>query len=99
MTKTQLRRVSKRFFTALVDQDVQDNVSWIALGKEETEQAMSLAAETNISAPDCLHVATALQAGCDALVTSDGGLKKAAQGHITAVTPGELLAAIRRATE
>jgi predicted nucleic acid-binding protein len=95
LTKRQLRLASKRFFTTLVERAVQDNVRWIALGKQETEQAMTLAAETNISAPDCLHVATALQAGCDVLVTSDDGLRDAARPHIFAVKPEELLAAIR----
>jgi predicted nucleic acid-binding protein len=99
MSKRQLRLVSKRFFTALVDRDVQENVHWIELGKQETEQALALAAETNMAAPDCLHVATALQAGCDGLITSDQGLKQAAQGHITAVTPEELLSAIRAAAK
>lgn len=95
LTKQQLRRVSTAFHTALLEQDVQDKVSWLALGAEETEQALTLAETTNISAPDCLHLATALQAGCDILVTSDEGLKNAARPYIAAVTPEELVAAIR----
>jgi len=97
--KNQLLRVFKRFSVALEKRGVRESVQWISLGKEETEQAMTLAAETNISAPDCLHVATALQAGCDILVTSDEGLRDAARPHITAVTPEELLKALRGTVE
>lgn len=94
--KNQLLRVFTRFSVALEAREARENVQWIALGVEETERAMDLAVETNIGAPDCLHVATALVAGCDGLVTSDEALKKAAQEYITAVTPEELLKAIRR---
>ena len=97
--KNQLLRVFKRFSVALEKRGVRESVQWIALGDEETERAMNLAMETNMSAPDCLHVATALQAGCDVLVTSDGPLRDAARSHITAVTPEELLKALRGTAE
>lgn len=33
--------------------------------------ALGLGSDSNISAPDCIHLATAMEAGCDLLITSD----------------------------
>jgi len=101
LTSDELREVFKRFMTTLVERDLQGRIQWLPLTRKggELEEALALAAETNISAPDCLHLATALQAGCDILVTSDEGLKNAARPYIPAVKPEELLAAIRAKRE
>jgi predicted nucleic acid-binding protein len=101
LTLDELRDVFRRFMTTLVERDLERHIQWIPLtlrGKE-LDEAMVLAGESNISAPDCLHVATALQAGCDVLVTSDDGLRDAARPHIPAVKPEELLAAIHAKRE
>jgi len=52
--------------------------------------ASGLCANTNISAPDCLHLATALEAGCDVLVTTDNHLLEEAKAYIEACHPEKI---------
>ena len=51
-------------------------VRWRRLDRRGWEEATRLATTTNTWAPDCIHVATALRAGCNVLVTSDTFLAK-----------------------
>ena len=46
-------------------------VQFFWLTKIGWEKAIELCRKTNISAPDIIHLATAIEAGCDILVTSD----------------------------
>ena len=47
----------------------------IPLTKEITIHAGILRGETGMKSPDALHVAAAMQADCEILVTNDGGIK------------------------
>jgi len=40
------------------------------------ESAADLRARYNLRTPDALHVATAIDAGCDAFLTNDTGIKR-----------------------
>lgn len=57
-------------------------IEWSYLDKDGWDRAIELAAESNLPAPDCIHLATALMAGCDVLVTSDGHLSRNARAYI-----------------
>jgi predicted nucleic acid-binding protein len=50
-------------------------------------KAIKLKATTNISAPDVIHLATAIEAGCDLLVTLDQFFKKEAEPYIKTCLP------------
>ena len=50
-------------------------------------RAEDISAATNIEATDVFHLATALEFGCDLLVTSDADFLKLAGSYIIAVTP------------
>jgi len=43
------------------------------------ESAAELRARYNLRTPDALHVATAIAAGCDALLTNDAGVRRVAE--------------------
>ncbi len=51
------------------------------------DKALDLKAKTNISAPDAIHLATAIEAGCDILVSLDNFLIKQATPFIKACLP------------
>jgi predicted nucleic acid-binding protein len=71
-------------------------VHWRQLDGEGWDLATELALTTNIAAPDCIHVATALRAGCDILVTWDQPLEKmASERHIASANPKDLLDKLR----
>lgn len=59
------------------------------------DSTLDLKATTNISAPDCLHVATAIEAGCDVLVTLDTFLKNEANAFIISCLPEEVNKVLR----
>lgn len=65
-------------------------VEFFWLEKAGWDRALDLKATTNISAPDCLHVATAIEAGCDVLVTLDNFLKKEAKVFIESCLPEQV---------
>jgi predicted nucleic acid-binding protein len=62
-------------------------VEFFSLEKAGWDRALELKATTNISAPDCIHVATAIEAGCDVLITLDAFLKKEAEPFINSCSP------------
>jgi len=47
--------------------------------------------------PDAIHLATAIQAGADCLITNDKKLTKAASGYLDVMTAGEFLAGLAQA--
>jgi predicted nucleic acid-binding protein len=54
------------------------------------ESAAALRARYNLRTPDALHVATAIAAGCDALLTNDAGVKRVAEIAILVLDELEL---------
>lgn len=48
--------------------------------------AIKLRAEQGLKTPDAMHLAAAIQAGCDEFWTNDQRLANAAQGHLQIVT-------------
>jgi len=46
-------------------------IRFYGLRDEGLDEAIRLCGTTNIDAPDCIHLATAKEAGCDLLVTND----------------------------
>ena len=66
-------------------------------------RAEDISAATNIEATDVFHLATAIEYGCDILVSSDTDFVKLAQGYIIAVPPerfeGGLEEFLRRALD
>lgn len=52
------------------------------LRRDTFEAATALRAEYGLKTPDALHLAAALQAGCDELWTNDQRLAQAAQGRL-----------------
>jgi len=62
-------------------------IQYFHLTVEGFDRATGLCANTNISAPDCLHLATALEAGCDVLVTTDDHFMEEAKEYIDACQP------------
>lgn len=62
-------------------------VEFFFLEKAGWDRALDLKATTNISAPDAIHLATAIEAGCDVLVTLDSFLIKEATNYIKTCLP------------
>ena len=62
-------------------------VKFFSLEKAGWDRALELKAATNISAPDSIHVATAIEGGCDVLVTLDTFLKKEVEAFIPCCLP------------
>jgi predicted nucleic acid-binding protein len=55
------------------------NVTFVVIDQFIAEKASQLRAQYNLTLPDALQVATALAAGCDALLTNDPVLKRVAE--------------------
>ena len=53
-------------------------------------RAEDISASTNIEATDVFHLSTAIEYGCDILVSGDNDFVKMAQGYIIAVLPERL---------
>lgn len=64
-------------------------IQYFYLNEDGFNRAAGLCAVTNMSAPDCLHVATAVEAGCDLLVTSDDQVVQEAPDFIDVARPEE----------
>jgi len=62
-------------------------IQYFYLTTEGFNRATGLCADTNISAPDCLHLATALEAGCDVLVSTDDHFLEEAKDYIETCQP------------
>ena len=90
-----LGRLSNQLYRKFVI-EVQDFISWVTFDAKGWELALELAMTSNIRAPDCIHVATALAAGSNMIITSDEVLRDLAKQHIQAAKPPELLASLRR---
>lgn len=91
-----LTRISNRFIGRFVD-ELENAIYWGVLGAEVWEEAATLAATSNISATDCLHVATAVAYSCHVVVTSDETLIGLASEHIAAARPEDVLQLLRTA--
>jgi len=62
-------------------------IQYFHLTGEGFDIASGLCAKTNISAPDCLHLATALEARCDVLVSTDEHFLEEAKDYIEVCQP------------
>ena len=94
LSRGALTRISNRFHKELVT-EIEQSIYWVELDKLGWEEATTLATNTNISAPDCIHVATALRNNCHVLVTSDEALQDLAAESIHLADPTMLLASLR----
>ena len=65
-------------------------IQYFHLTSEGFNRASGLCASTNISAPDCLHLATALEARCDVLVTTDDHFLEEAEEYMHACKPDRI---------
>ncbi len=91
-----LGRLSNQLYRKFVV-EVQDFISWVNFEEEGWEQALDLAMRSNIRAPDCIHLATALVTGSNMFITSDEELRDLARQHIQTAKPAEMIAVLRRA--
>lgn len=87
-------RIVNRFIRRFVD-ELENAVSWIGLEAPVWEEAVRLAAKTDVTATDCIHIATAVAQECDVLVTGDEGLIGLAQEHIPAAEPEQVLKTLK----
>ncbi|MCH8815327.1 MAG: hypothetical protein IH957_09575 [Chloroflexi bacterium] len=87
-------RIVNQLFERFVTEE-KDLVTWTLPSEEEWEEAISLAINTPIRAPDCIHAASAITNECDVLVTSDRLLKDFDRNRIRGATPRELVAALK----
>jgi predicted nucleic acid-binding protein len=71
------------------------NIKFYDYGKINWDKALELKATANISAPDVIHLATAIEAGCDLLVTLDNFFKKEAKPYIEGCLPEQVEQVIR----
>lgn len=71
-------------------------IQYFHLSAKGFDRASGLCADTNISAPDCLHLATALDAKCDILVTTDDHFLEEAREYIEACKPEHVRDALSR---
>jgi len=66
-------------------------VQFFWLTEEGIDIAIKICKESNISAADSIHVATAMATGCDILVTSDVSLSKRAKKYMVSCPPEETI--------
>ncbi len=64
-----------------------ERVRCLPMPREVYDLATELRAEHRLKTPDALHLATAIEAGCDEFWTNDRRLVKAAAGRIEVVVP------------
>jgi predicted nucleic acid-binding protein len=94
LSRDRLAVVGNEFYRGLAQ--VQNFVRWRRLDRLGWEEAIRLAMTTNVWAPDCIHVATALRQGCNVFLTSDGSLAKAVKEKTMASDgPEQVLAELR----
>jgi len=91
-----LTRIANEFFGQLLGAPL-SAVTWVTVDKDVWEDTISLAATTNVNAPDCIHIATAMAYECDVLVTDDQGLLGLAQEHIAATDSEHVLKTLQEA--
>lgn len=71
-------------------------IQYFHLTADGFNRASGLCARTNLSAPDCLHLATALDARCDILVTTDDHFLGEAKAYIESCTLEQIHEALNR---
>jgi predicted nucleic acid-binding protein len=67
-----------------------ERFSLLPVSQTIAESAARLRAYHNLRTPDALHIATAIDAACDAFLTNDNGLKRITQLRILALDDLEL---------
>lgn len=85
LSKQLLDKISKRIEEKL--RIAYSYIQYWELKVEGFDRAVELARGSNISAPDCIHLATALEVGCDILVTSDEFFMKEAKQYLPTSLP------------
>jgi predicted nucleic acid-binding protein len=58
--------------------------------KSTWDAALDIKSQSNVSAPDTIHLATAIDAGCDVLVTLDSFFLKEASAYIKTCQPEQV---------
>jgi len=89
-----LTRIANEFFGQLISEPL-SVVTWGVVDEDVWESSISLAATTNVTGADCIHVATAMAWECDVLVTGDGGLIPLAREYIAAAYPKQVLKTLK----
>ena len=85
LSKQVLQKISQKIGEKL--RIAYSHIQYWELEVEGFDRAVELARESNISAPDCIHLATALEVGCDILVTSDNFFMKEAKQYVATSLP------------
>lgn len=85
LSKQLLDRISRRIEEKL--RIAYSHIQYWELKVEGFDRAVELARGSNISAPDCIHLATALEVGCDVLVTSDDFFMNEAKQYLPTSLP------------
>jgi predicted nucleic acid-binding protein len=65
------------------------NITYYQYGQQNWDTAVHLKTTTNLSAADVIHLATAIEAGCDLLVTMDSFFRKEAANFIKSCLPAQ----------
>ena len=52
------------------------NTIFVSVAQEDARYAAELRAMYNLTLPDALQIASAIRAGCDAVLTNDAGLRR-----------------------
>jgi predicted nucleic acid-binding protein len=85
ITLTEVLAQPIKLGNAKLDQEYRDillnseGYSLLAITAQIAESAADLRARYNLRTPDALHVATALDAECDAFLTNDKGIKRVSE--------------------
>lgn len=85
LSKEQLNSISKRIEDKL--RVAYGYIDYWELDSKGFDRAVKLAQTTNISAPDCIHLATALELHCDVLVTTDEFFAKEGKQYLPTSLP------------
>jgi predicted nucleic acid-binding protein len=67
-----------------------DGLHLVSVNAAVARRAADLRARYNLKTPDALHVATALEAGCDAFLTNDADLKRVSELRVLVLEDLEL---------
>ena len=86
-----VRREINRF----KDRDYEQITYYDIVGNGLLERAMGLCAETNIAAPDCIHIQMAIEIGADILVTSDSQVLRYADPWVRVANPRDVFRRLR----
>lgn len=85
LPKNELADIYKRIRDKLAA--LYDFIDYWELTPAGLDEAVKFAKESNISAPDCIHLATATEAGCDLLVTTDEFFREEAKQYLPTSLP------------